>query len=392
MPRRRPLLPHERPSNGKIVVESATWGRHERAKRGTHKPAPVNQAFNDARARLQLANPFAAVINDAVRPFNRDIKDGTLWSRLTKHFHAFIKEQRPIDFRSVVNEVAIHKEHRLHHTLTFRDVELSKSEEGSHLQMVVQGMTLKFTDAIKTVEAAQATMIGIFIDDRNEFADTRTQVIKLELTDKEARFALPIPLKTATIILCLKCEAITKGFVSGNLRLKGMDFVKAVLTNEIAVSGEVVQGAVAAVREPATPEDNLVALRIEADSNVKPVRQETEPAPFEIDEVVVENVTAEVEPAAVNGRAIQAEGEPVAGEPISFEVQAIPFESESDPIEVAMESVAIDVERLSDDGDPVTVQVNERVSDVREVTSSPVSDNKDTKEKVEEAPNQLSLW
>src|SRR5690349_8458290 len=87
------------PPKGKIIVNSNTWGTHERYARGTHKPAPVNDAFKKASSMLHQANRYASLINSAIKPFNRDIKDGTLWSRLTKHFYPFVESKKPVDYR-----------------------------------------------------------------------------------------------------------------------------------------------------------------------------------------------------------------------------------------------------------------------------------------------------
>ena len=70
-------------------VNSKRYGDHVRSKRGTIKPAVLNDALIVGKKRLAKANEMAQLVFHAVRD---EHKDGTLWSRLLSNFQMQLKE------------------------------------------------------------------------------------------------------------------------------------------------------------------------------------------------------------------------------------------------------------------------------------------------------------
>ena len=291
------------PPKGKIIVNSRTWGVHERAARGTHKPAPVNDAFRKASSLLQQANVYARLINNAIKPFNSNIKDGTLWSRLTQHFYPFIESKTPVDFRSLVKppqpegheddqpkdltkkpvdrQLAIHKDHRLTGALVFRDVKLTTDRNRQQLQVLVKGLQFNFPNTIPDIDAAHVTMIVLYVHDRNEYVETQHQAAVFELGETEGYFELPIPPNTGVVLVCIKCEAYQNGVLSGNLTTKGIDFVRAESLQDIAVMDEEVEAVEQGREEPVIKPEPIADQLVEVD----PMIAEPIAEPEDADEV-----------------------------------------------------------------------------------------------------------
>ena len=77
---------------GKVVVRSKTYGRHERAARGTVTPAELNESMKAYGERMIRSNMPARLIQDAQKPFRANFTGGQLWQSLVKHFAAQANE------------------------------------------------------------------------------------------------------------------------------------------------------------------------------------------------------------------------------------------------------------------------------------------------------------
>src|SRR6266700_1692137 len=94
-------------------VKSRRYKEHVRSKRGTHKPAVLNNTFQENKERLKLAMVPAKMIFNAMRD---EHKDGTLWTRLLAAFRKKIKDGMAPDVHCLA-DLECSKENRLEHFL-----------------------------------------------------------------------------------------------------------------------------------------------------------------------------------------------------------------------------------------------------------------------------------
>jgi hypothetical protein len=80
-------------------VNSKTYKPHVRARRGTHKPAVLNEALVQSSQRQAVANKFARLIFNAVRHIQ---KDSTLWTRIVSVIRRQLKNDTFPDMKDFV--------------------------------------------------------------------------------------------------------------------------------------------------------------------------------------------------------------------------------------------------------------------------------------------------
>jgi hypothetical protein len=99
----RPNSPHNK-FRGTIdnltYVDSAAYGLHTRAKKGTHTPFVMTEALEKSKNLLQMCNKQAKAIFGALQDERRD---GTFWSRLVSLFFAELKAGRKISVNCLRN-------------------------------------------------------------------------------------------------------------------------------------------------------------------------------------------------------------------------------------------------------------------------------------------------
>jgi len=94
---------------GIVFVGSKRYGQHVRSKRGTFKPAQLNESMEESSQRLASANIPAKAIFDAVRVHH---KDGELWNKLVAIFRKQLKEGTPFHINDL-EKLECHEKCRL---------------------------------------------------------------------------------------------------------------------------------------------------------------------------------------------------------------------------------------------------------------------------------------
>ena len=89
------------PADGMVNVNSKAYGVHQRRKRGTVKPADVNDSFKAASRMLLTGSRLARLVKNAIDPYRKPIYDGTLWSRMLSQFYRQAKQAGQLDFRAI---------------------------------------------------------------------------------------------------------------------------------------------------------------------------------------------------------------------------------------------------------------------------------------------------
>jgi hypothetical protein len=234
MPRKKALFPWERHSNGMVQVDSKAYGKHHRNKRGTHKPAGVNDSFKEASKVLLSGSGAAKLIKDALDPFRKNFYDGSLWSRLLSHFYKELEMKQAIDFRSL-EAFGLYKGQTLSNVLGF-ELKVTTDPDRSTVKVHLANISIRISREIRGIDAALVTPILVFVDECAEWVDPYGEVsVTLDRDDKEIKFEAPVPPNTGTVLVCIKCEGSDGSKVSTNLRAKGMDIVKALSLGEIDV-------------------------------------------------------------------------------------------------------------------------------------------------------------
>lgn len=209
---------------GTTAVRSKTYGDHIRAKRGTHKPAPVNAAFVESGKKLEIANAYAKVIKNCLDPYRENFKDGTLWSRLVSHFRSQLKEHGQIDF-SRLQRFEVFKEHPLHLVLNMHTT-LSLNAEGTAQTFILHPSTAPHFKSGKNIDSCQYTIIGIFVKPDSLIARTVSHEERTKTLCKEPiSVEFPLSEKGEEFLICVKCEGCNNGIPSTNMRTKGMDII-----------------------------------------------------------------------------------------------------------------------------------------------------------------------
>ena len=114
-------------------MDSKRYGPHVRARRGTNKPARLNDAMEKSSHRMALATMPAKAIFDAVRAFH---KDGELWNKLIAIFRRQIRTGRPfnvIDPR--FEKMECHETFTLDRLMCGTHYKISCAPQEDHLQV-----------------------------------------------------------------------------------------------------------------------------------------------------------------------------------------------------------------------------------------------------------------
>ncbi len=212
------------------IVDSKRYGRHVRAKRGTHTPITLNASCRLASKKTESANIPAKIVKDALRPFCLDFRDGSLWSRLVSAFWTQSGEGSEPDF-SILKGFEINAENSLSRHIDIRANCVVNDKR--MFCVTIAGAAAPLFTSHKDIDEYGLKLIIVFVS--SNMKNSETQVIDLPrnsvntaLSPFEA--AVRVPDDVCTALVCVKMNAWSKGYLSGNVRTKGMAIVNAVET------------------------------------------------------------------------------------------------------------------------------------------------------------------
>lgn len=188
-----------------IVVNSRAYGKHRRAKRGSHKPLVVTDAMKKAGELTRAANTYAKVINDAFKPFCEDMRDGKRWSRLVALFKTQLHQSGAVQLSGLDKEFYFHRRHSLGTVLKHR-VEISEDTANRFLIIKVNFIS---SAKLKTdADGVELTLIAIFLDaDFHATVATDQSHYKiLPATHQEHTASIPVPPGAVKVIVAMKCK------------------------------------------------------------------------------------------------------------------------------------------------------------------------------------------
>jgi hypothetical protein len=205
----------------KTFVDSKTYGDHVRKPRGTHKPAVLNDAYQESSDALVSANVPAKMIKDAIDPFRKNFYDGLLWTRLVSHFKTGVNKNAKPDFLTLV-DFDIHSKNRLSR-ISKISASLSHNSEGNTLSIALETIVFsKFRN--KKIDGCKLTVIAVFPNLQTKGAkaiETILPVIPLEKANTK-QFDIPVWEGADAVLICVKAEGCEKGVPSAVFKTKGM--------------------------------------------------------------------------------------------------------------------------------------------------------------------------
>jgi len=200
-----------------IVVKSKTYGRHDRAARGSKSRAVINPAMKAHGRRLRKSNIPAKLIMDALQPFRENFKGGMLWQRLVKHFAAQAKTG---DAYSVtgIEHWDLNAQYPTSRIMTAR-VKITPDDHFTNLVVTVDyEFSKRFLQRKKDITAFRITMIFLFPDFENNEIITIPVVLPDKLLSDAAPYSFIIqsPPRAMSYLACFKAEACAKGELHQN--------------------------------------------------------------------------------------------------------------------------------------------------------------------------------
>lgn len=223
-----------------INVHSRRYGTHKRRRRGSVKPALLNEAFQKSVTLNELVNATAKVIKDALDPYREGFRDGSMWSRLVGLLKKHLLQNPTPDFGILENFELYDKlflHNSCHHKATGTIV------GGPETSVRIELTTSPATNLIRfRATSYQQTLIGVFLDADHK-ATTRSECVMLPIkwskqaatrprdeypvAEKNQQIAQwPIPAGTKTILLVVKCEPCRDNKLIERTKVRGMKIVK----------------------------------------------------------------------------------------------------------------------------------------------------------------------
>jgi hypothetical protein len=201
----------------KIVVNSKTYGKHERAPRGSKSRTILNPSMKAHGRRLRKSNMPAKLIMDALLPFRENFKGGMIWQRLVKHFAAQAKKGEPYSVTGIENW-DLNLNYLTSRLMTVK-VEISPNEEFSSLEISVNySLSKRFLERKKDISAFRVTLIFLFPDFKNHEIKTIPFVLPDKLLTDSSLYAfiVRVPPRANSYLVCFKAEACVNGKLHQN--------------------------------------------------------------------------------------------------------------------------------------------------------------------------------
>ena len=208
-----------------VIVNSGKYGEHPRAKRGTHKPAVLNNVMQQSSERLIDCNKPAKVIFDAVR---YEHKDGDLWTDLVSIFRAQAKTGKPFNPKSLMR-LECSRKYSLDKLLS-RDYDIDVKLVKNKLQITVSLKIIPHFNKRQTYVNGYQVGIAVVFPDFAEYeykkATAQGPVTGLKSALQPLEFMVPVPKGDAPWLLFLSITGCDGGEVITMPQVKGMAVVK----------------------------------------------------------------------------------------------------------------------------------------------------------------------
>jgi hypothetical protein len=218
---------------GVTVVDSATYGTHTRAARGTHTPISINDELVASGERLKACNKPAKLIFDAVRD---EHKDGWLWPDLLSVFRKQLKEDGAFSFKDLLKHEC-HRTHKLD-KLLHGQFTVDAQAHDSVLDVTINLLQHPKWDKKLYLKGYQLSVTAVYPDlEQNISSKAVAHTPIILFTDKlePLHFELPMPAPDVPWILFMRVTASSAREVYNFPQHKGMAIVKTHFTTDRAL-------------------------------------------------------------------------------------------------------------------------------------------------------------
>ncbi len=235
-----PMFSYSGTFNGVTLVRSKLYGKHMRSRRGSKKPALLNEAFQKSVDLNKLANPVAKAIKDALGPFREGFHDGSMWGRLVGLFKKHFRQHPTLDL-SILEGFNLYKEVHLSTNYNLQtQVNIEPGVERVIRIQLMSGALLKLEKY--AVCSYRQTLIAVFLD-ADLKSTTRSEQVMFPFEKKKAYNELlkeevlvpvqheqtvqwAIPPGTRTTLIVAKFEPCRDEKPIDRMKIKGMSGVK----------------------------------------------------------------------------------------------------------------------------------------------------------------------
>jgi hypothetical protein len=196
-----------------------------RAKRGTYKPAVLNDAMKKSSASQAKGNVPSQMILYATEPFRKDFKDGKLWNRLGSYFRGELNKETPHLFQNL-EDFELHTQYPLAKIFPVTTT-ITPNVDNKKLSVVLKSSVApKFR--YKKYDGLKVTVYGVYPDLETQDVDVDFSEFEIEglknSLNVEAEF--DFPKEGNTVLFMVKVEAVENGKVSPSPNSKGMKILK----------------------------------------------------------------------------------------------------------------------------------------------------------------------
>lgn len=215
-----------------VTVNSRTYGKHERAARGSWKKAKLNDAMKGHSERLIGSNMPAKLILDALAPYRTNFKGGQIWQKLVKHFARQAKLFK--DYSVLGIEHWDLNQRYLTSKLMSPCVKIDADPSSSTLNITVNSeFSKRFLLRKKDITSFRITIIVMFPDFIANEITTIPIVLPDKLLDDETPFSfiVQIPPGASSYLACFKAEACVDNKIVE--RPGNIDKAMSLITSEV---------------------------------------------------------------------------------------------------------------------------------------------------------------
>jgi hypothetical protein len=221
---KKPKLKSSTP--GTVVVDSPTYGRHERAARGTHRPAELNEALKQSAVDMGKAVQLAKLVQYGIDPYREDFRGGLMWQRLLSILKRQYKERKDFDLQALKG-FEIWKEKPLKRFFRQTLNNLLQFDESELVLSFIEYPDFKW----KNIVGMRVEVIVVFADALEMRTETRLvfddkiKIIKPDGHSRPSPINIPLPVLPGQKIVCLKITGCYIDKVVSDNRLMGMRII-----------------------------------------------------------------------------------------------------------------------------------------------------------------------
>lgn len=200
-----------------------------RRKRGSVKPATLNEACKQSSNNLQKTNPFAVCLRKAILPHLDHISKATYWQDLLSHVRKHVNTTG-IELLMSYRNYKISREQQVSSILAFRH-ETTADWEAGNLTFSITDHGLTHFKTRTRKDSYRLTVVALFFHSPDHFIQEESIVfdnLSLETKLTGTKVKLPIPPNAKAALIVMKVSALLDGAPSKQKTSNAISIVDAV--------------------------------------------------------------------------------------------------------------------------------------------------------------------